>query len=135
MEDVDWWRSRGLVQKPRIESHGLEIRGWKVPTVQGTEDITLGPSDYNLNVASTAGFFQPRISNPWHPSFLPTSCLLLSFLSTFWIFPRAFARSVLQNVLQNILRSVLRNNSYLVHRGQQAVSRCPDGGLNAVGDA
>ena len=36
-----------------------------MPTVQGTEDVTLGPSGYNLNVASTVGFFQPRISNPW----------------------------------------------------------------------
>ena len=84
VEDVDWWRSRGLVQKPRIESHGLEIRGWKVPTVQGTEDITLGPSDYNLNVASTVGFFQPRISNPWHPSFLP-SFLPTSFVPVYFL--------------------------------------------------
>ena len=36
-----------------------------MPTVQGTEDVILGPSGYNLNVASTVGFFQPRISNPW----------------------------------------------------------------------
>ena len=56
--------------KSQSRSHGLEIRGWKKPTVQGTEDAGGLPLyanliSANLNVASTVGFFQPRISNPW----------------------------------------------------------------------
>ena len=60
---------RGGFRRPprhiKISRHGLEIRGSEVPTVQGTEEITLRPSNYCLNVASTVGTFQPRISNPW----------------------------------------------------------------------
>ena len=48
-------------------SHGLEIRGWKVPSVQGTQEKSNGAARHNLNVASTVGFSQPRISNPWPP--------------------------------------------------------------------
>ena len=36
-----------------------------MPSVQGTQEKSNGAERYNLNVASTAGFFQPRISNPW----------------------------------------------------------------------
>ena len=51
-------------------SHGLEIRGWKVPIVQGTQEKRRNTARTNLNVASTVGFFQPRISNPWLLSYL-----------------------------------------------------------------
>ena len=60
---------RGGFRRPprhiKISRHGLEIRGSEHPIVQGTEEITLRPSNYCLNVASTVGTFQPRISNPW----------------------------------------------------------------------
>ena len=48
----------------------MEIRGWKVPIVQGTQEKRRNTARTNLNVASTVGFFQPRISNPWLLSYL-----------------------------------------------------------------
>ena len=49
----------------KISRHGLEIRGSENPTVQGTEDLIPQRVSDTLNVASTVGTFQPRISNPW----------------------------------------------------------------------
>ena len=43
----------------------MEIRGWKKPSVQGTQEKSRKTGRYSLNVASTVGTFQPRISNPW----------------------------------------------------------------------
>ena len=43
-------------QRSLRKSHGLEIRGWKVPTFQGTEELFAKPLRFTLNVASTAGF-------------------------------------------------------------------------------
>ncbi len=38
-----------------------------MPSVQRTQEKSKSVVRCSLNVASTAGFFQPRISNPWPP--------------------------------------------------------------------
>ena len=38
-----------------------------MPSVQRTQEKSKSAVRCSLNVASTAGFFQPRISNPWLP--------------------------------------------------------------------
>jgi len=43
----------------------LEIRGWKVPTVEATLRLQRAAFGYYSCVPWTLGFFQPRISNPW----------------------------------------------------------------------
>ena len=63
--------------------HGLEIRGSEKPNVQGTQESNWKAARHSLNVASTVGFFQPRISNPWLllRHYVPDT-LLAHFLST-----------------------------------------------------
>ena len=63
-----------------------------MPTVQGTEEVASRPSGYNLNVASTVGLFQPRISNPWHSNpWLLLQSVALNPWRSFAIFPENYS--------------------------------------------